>query len=68
MTVKEYLRRKDAVQNALFRVYPDGRKTFILSDGQEVIAEIWLKKHQLPVNLKNYEQPNPDKTRSWMRA
>lgn len=68
MTVKEYLRRKDAIQNTTFRAYPDGRKVFVLPDGQEVIADVWLKKHQLPVDLKNYERPNPDKTKNWMRA
>lgn len=68
MTVKEYLKRKNARLNTLFRAKPDGNRVYVLDDKTEVSEQQFLKQNDLPDSLHKYLKPNPDGRHDWNKV
>lgn len=69
MKVKEYLRRKKAIYETTFRVYPDGRKVYLLPSGEEIPEKELKAANELPITLNlSYSKENSNKKGDWMRV
>lgn len=67
MTVAEYLRRKEAINNTTFIIKAEG--AFFLVEGQLIAERDFLRQHELPLSLLTHDVNKVADTRnSWLAS